>query len=70
MQFVLYLFFSTLATNELFQCLEFLYATALDSARIVKNVTRMIGEHKFIVDGMLASLAPCQWANEEEYEYH
>jgi hypothetical protein len=41
-------------------------------ARVVKNVTRMIGEHnlKFIVDGVLASLAPCQWANEEKYDYH
>ena len=51
--------------NELSQYLEFLCATALDSARIVKNVTRIIGEHKFIVDGVLASLAQCQWANKE-----
>jgi hypothetical protein len=43
--------------NEFLQSLEFLCATALDSARIVKNVTRMIGEHKFIVDSVLASLA-------------
>jgi hypothetical protein len=64
----LVIFFSTFATNELFQSLEFLYATRLDSARVVKNVTRMIGEHKFIVDDMLASLAPCQWANEKKYE--
>ena len=53
--------------NELSQYLEFLFATALDSARIVKNVTLMIGEHKFIVDGVLASLvAQCQWANKEK----
>ena len=56
--------------NEFSQYLEFLCATALDSARIVKNVTRMIGEHKFIINGVLASLARCQWENEEEYEYH
>jgi hypothetical protein len=56
--------------NEFSQSLEFLCATALDSARIVKNVTRMIGEHKFIVDGVLASLARCQWAIEEKYDCH
>jgi hypothetical protein len=66
-QFVLQLFFCTLATNEFFQSLKFLRATRLDSARIVKNVTYMIGEHKFIVDGVLASLTPCSGANEEEY---
>ena len=64
------MFFPTLATNEFSQSLEFLCATRLDSARIVKNITRMIGEHKFIVDGVLASLARCQSAYEEEYEYH
>jgi hypothetical protein len=56
--------------NEFFQSLEFLRATRLDSTRIVKNVTRMIGEYKFIVDGMLASLRPHLGANEEEYWYH
>jgi hypothetical protein len=64
------MFFSTLATNEFSQSLELLCTTRLDSARIVKNVARMIGEHKFIVDVVLASLARCQWANEEKYEYH
>ena len=59
-----------LATNEVFQNLELFYATRLDSTRVVKNVTRMIGEGKFIVDVVLASLARCQWANEEKYEYH
>ena len=60
--------------NEFSQYLEFLCATALDSARIVKNVTRKIGEHNFIVNGGLASLARCQWENGEKlgekYEYH
>ena len=56
--------------NELFQSLEFLRATRLDSTRIVKNITRMIGEHKFVIDEVLASLAPCQWANEERQDYH
>jgi hypothetical protein len=44
--------------NEFFQNLEFFCATRLDSTRIVKNVTLMIGEHKFVIDGVLASLAP------------
>jgi hypothetical protein len=56
--------------NELLQSLKFLYTTRLDSARIVKNVTHMIGKHKFMIDAVLASLAPCQWANEERYDYH
>jgi hypothetical protein len=71
MQFVSYFFFSTLATNELSQCVKFLCATRLDSARIMKNVTRMIGEHEFIVDGVLASLVPSYLgASEEKHDYH
>jgi hypothetical protein len=69
MQLVFQPFLDTLAMNEFFQSLEFLCATRLDSTRIVKNVTRMIGEHKFIIDGMLASLKACLGANEEKY-YH
>ena len=53
-----------LATNEIFQNLEFFYATRLDSTRIVKNVTCMIGEHEFIIDGVLASLTLYSGANE------
>ena len=67
MQFVSQSFLATLALNEFFQNLEFFYATRLDSARIVEDVTRMIGEHKFIIDGVLASLRPCLGADEEEY---
>ena len=67
MQFVSQSFLATLALNEFFQNLEFFYATRLDSTRIVKDVTRMIGEHKFIVDGVLASLRSRLGANEEEY---
>jgi hypothetical protein len=44
--------------NEFFQNLEFFCATRLDPTRIVKYVTCMIGEHKFVIDGVLASLAP------------
>jgi hypothetical protein len=62
--------FSTLASNELLQNLEFLCATTIDSARVVKNVTRVIGEHKLVVDCVLASLVvPCLGATKENY-YH
>ena len=58
---------STLALNEFLQNLEFLCATRLDSARVVKNVALMIGEHEFVVDGVLASLVPCLEATKEKY---
>ena len=67
MQFVSQSLFSTLALNELFQDLEFLYATRLYSPRIVKNITFMIGEDKLVVDRVLASLDPCLEATEEKY---
>jgi hypothetical protein len=67
MQFGSQSFLATLALNEFFQNLEFFYATRFDSMRIVKKVTRMIGEHKFIVNGVLALLRPCLGANKEEY---
>jgi hypothetical protein len=70
MQPIAQLVFSTLAPNEFLQNLEFLFATRLDSPRIVKNVARMIGEHKFVVDRVLASLAPCLEATEEKYFCH
>ena len=50
--------FSTLVSNELLQNFEFLCATRLDSPRIVKNITLVVGEHKFVVNAVLASLAP------------
>ena len=56
MLFVTHFLFSALASNEVFQDLEFVDATRLDSLRIVKDVTRMIGEHEFIVDLVLAPL--------------
>jgi hypothetical protein len=58
--------FSTLASNEVFQDLEFLFVTRLYSLRIVKNVTLMIGEHELVVDTVLASLSPCLKATEEK----
>ena len=74
MQFVSQSFRATLALNEFFQNLEFFDATRLDSTRIVKDVTRVIGEHKFIVDCVLAAL-PVRLrlganANGEEHQSH
>ena len=51
--------FSTLASDEILQNPKFVYATRLYSPRIVKNIALMIGEHKFVIDPVLASLAPC-----------
>ena len=51
--------------NEFFQNLEFFCATRLDPTRIVENITFMIGEHKFVIDGVLASLIPYSEANKE-----
>ena len=59
MQFVLQSIFSTLASNKIFQDLESLLVARLDSLRIVKDITGVIGEHKFVIDAVLASLAPC-----------
>jgi hypothetical protein len=67
MQFVSQPRFSTLASNEVFQDLEFLFVTGLDSLRVVKDITRMIGEHKRVVDAVLASLASCLETIEEKY---
>ena len=65
MQFVLQSLFSTLASNKIFQELESLFITRLDSLRIVENITFVIGEHNLVVDTMLASLASCLEATEE-----
>ena len=59
MQFVLQSIFSTLASNKIFQDLESLLVARLDSLRIVKDITGVIGENKFVIDAVLASLAPC-----------
>ena len=69
MQSVLQSLFSTLASNKFFQDLEFFFVTCLDSLGIVKDITRVIGEHKLIIDPVLASLTPCLEATEEKF-YH
>ena len=40
------------------QDLEFVHATRLNSHRIVKDITHVIGEYKFVIDLVLAPLAP------------
>ena len=70
MQSIAQLLFAAFALNEFLQNLEFLRASCLDSARVVKNVTLMIGEHEFVVDSVLASLGPCLEATEEKHYYH
>jgi ubiquinone/menaquinone biosynthesis C-methylase UbiE len=67
MQFVSQPLFSTLASNEVFQDLEFLFVTCLDSLRVVKDITLVIGEHERVVDAVLASLASCLETIEEKY---
>ena len=59
MQFVSQSIFSTLALNKIFQDLESLLVARLDSLGIVKDITGVIGEYKFVIDAVLASLAPC-----------
>ena len=57
MQSVSKTLFSTLASNKIFQDLEFLLITRLYSLGIVKNITPVIGKHDLVVDAVLASLA-------------
>jgi hypothetical protein len=47
---------------------QFLDATSLESAGIVKNVSVMIGEYKFILDAVLATLAQVSGKAERKYE--
>jgi hypothetical protein len=47
-------------SNEFLHDLQFLVATGLESAGIVKYVAVMIGEHKFILDVVLAPLSKDQ----------
>ena len=49
---------------------QFLVATSLEPAGIMKDVTVMIGEHKFILDAMLATLARGSGTAEAQYECH
>jgi hypothetical protein len=66
MQFVMQPFFFALASNKIFQDLECLLVTCLDSLGIVKNVALVIGEDKLVVDAVLASLASCLEATEDK----
>ena len=59
MQFVDEALFPTLASNKIFQDFEPLLIACLYSLRIVKDIAKVIGEHKLVIDAMLASLASC-----------
>jgi hypothetical protein len=54
--------------NKVLHDLQFLVATSLESARVVKYVTIMIGEHMFILDVMLATLSQGSGTAEGQYE--
>ncbi len=45
-----------LVSNEFLQDVYFLCRTALDAAGIMKNISRMVREHEFVVDIVLATL--------------
>ena len=59
MQFLSQVLFFTLASNKIFQDLKCLLVTRLDSLRIVKDITLVIGKDELVVDAVLASLASC-----------
>jgi len=48
--------FTTLASNEFLQDVYFLCITALDASGIMKNISPMVREDKFIIHVVLASL--------------
>ena len=47
-------------SNKFLHDLQFLVATSLETARVVKYVAVMIGEHKLIFDVVLATLSKDQ----------
>jgi hypothetical protein len=47
-------------TNKILHDLQFLVATGLESAGVVKYVAVMIGEYKYILDVVLAALSKDQ----------
>jgi hypothetical protein len=60
--------FSRQFSNESLHNLQFIDATSLESAGIVKNVSVMIGEYKFILNAVLATLAQVSGKAERKYE--
>jgi hypothetical protein len=58
-------------SNEPLHDLPFRDATSLKSAGIVKDVTVMIGEYKFILDAVFATLAQESATHSKaKYEWH
>ena len=70
MQSVLGSHLSSPLLNKLPNNSQFLVATCLESARIMKNVAGIIGEHKFIIDIVLATLAQGSGTAGAKYECH
>lgn len=56
--------------NELLNNHQLFVATRLESAGIVKNVSGIIGEHKFIIDVVLMTLVPGLGTAEGKYACH
>jgi len=56
-----------LASNESLQNVYFLCGTALDAPGIMKNISRVVREHKFIVDLVLATLAQNQGGDNRQH---
>jgi hypothetical protein len=69
MQFVSQSRFSTLALNKIFQDIVSLHHLHRFPANR-ENVTLVIGEHKLVVDAVIALLVSCLEATKEKYQCH
>ena len=56
--------------NESLHDLQLLFAASLESMGVVKNISRVLGEHKFILDVVLATLTQRLRTDEVQYECH
>ena len=68
MKSILQNLFSRPLSNKSLHDREFVIAPSLKPARIVKNVSVMTGEAKFMLDGVLATLAHGSGRAEAKYE--
>ena len=55
--------------NELLHNSQLLVATSLESAGIVKNISLMIGEHKLILDAVVAALTQQSGTDKAKAKY-
>ena len=56
--------------NESLHDLQLLFAASLKSMGVVKNISRVLGEHRFILDAVLATLTQRVRTDEVKYECH